>query len=82
MKRFTQFARHPSSLLHETGIGHPERVDRMHAIQAELERRGLKKFRPVCYLTDEWGCPDQQPVLGIPFYGWDQAERYRSIFVH
>ena len=31
----------------------------------ELERRGLKKFRPVCYLTDEWGCPDQQPVLGI-----------------
>ena len=34
----------------------------------ELERRGLKRFRPVCYLTDEWGCPDQQPVLGIPFY--------------
>lgn len=34
----------------------------------ELELRGLKKFRPVCYLTDEWGCPDQQPVLGIPFY--------------
>jgi putative zinc-binding metallo-peptidase len=34
----------------------------------ELEHRGLKKFRPVCYLTDEWGCPDQQPVLGIPFY--------------
>ncbi|HEV3376926.1 MAG TPA: histone deacetylase family protein, partial [Thermoleophilaceae bacterium] len=30
---------HPSSLLHETGMGHPERVDRMHAIQAELERR-------------------------------------------
>ena len=34
----------------------------------ELDRRGLRKFRPVCYLTDEWGCPDQQPVLGIPFY--------------
>jgi hypothetical protein len=34
----------------------------------ELDRRGLKKFRPSCYLTDEWGCPDQQPVLGIPFY--------------
>ncbi|MSO82733.1 MAG: hypothetical protein EXQ53_05505 [Acidobacteria bacterium] len=34
----------------------------------EIERRGLKKFRPVCYLTDEWGCPDQQPVLGVPFY--------------
>jgi hypothetical protein len=34
----------------------------------ELERRGLHRFRPVCYLTDEWGCPDMQPVLGIPFY--------------
>src|SRR4029079_12831493 len=34
----------------------------------ELERRGLKKFRPVCYLTDEWGCPDMQPILGIPLY--------------
>ena len=31
----------------------------------ELERRGLKKFRPVCYLTDEWGCPDRQPVLQL-----------------
>jgi acetoin utilization deacetylase AcuC-like enzyme len=29
---------HPSSLLHETGMGHPERVDRMHAIRAELDR--------------------------------------------
>jgi len=37
-------------------------------LYAELERRGFRKFRPVCYLTDEWGCPDQQPVLGIPFY--------------
>ncbi len=34
----------------------------------ELERKGLKHFRPVCYLTDEWGCPDGQPVIGIPFY--------------
>ena len=34
----------------------------------EIDRRGLKRFRPTCYLTDEWGCPDQQPVLGIPFY--------------
>ena len=34
----------------------------------ELEGRGLARFRPTCYLTDEWGCPDQQPVLGIPFY--------------
>jgi hypothetical protein len=40
----------------------------VHELYRELDRRGLKKFRPVCYLTDEWGCPDQQPVLGIPFY--------------
>jgi hypothetical protein len=41
----------------------------------ELDRRGLKAFRPVCYLTDEWGCPDQQPVLGIPFYLADPTLR-------
>ena len=41
----------------------------------ELDRRGLKTFRPVCYLTDEWGCPDQQPVLGIPFYLADPTLR-------
>jgi Putative zinc-binding metallo-peptidase len=40
----------------------------VHQLYHELERRGFRKFRPVCYLTDEWGCPDQQPVLGIPFY--------------
>ncbi len=34
----------------------------------ELERKGLQHFRPVCYLSDEWGCPDQHPVIGIPFY--------------
>ncbi|OGT95470.1 MAG: hypothetical protein A3I79_01600, partial [Gemmatimonadetes bacterium RIFCSPLOWO2_02_FULL_71_11] len=30
--------------------------------------KGLKHFRPACYLTDEWGCPNEQPVVGIPFY--------------
>lgn len=34
----------------------------------ELERKGLKKFRPICYLSDEWGCPSGEPVIGIPFY--------------
>jgi hypothetical protein len=34
----------------------------------ELEAKGLHKFRPVCYLTDEWGCPSGEPVIGIPFY--------------
>ncbi len=37
-------------------------------LHRELERKGLRAFRPVCYLTDEWGCPDGQPVIGIPFY--------------
>ena len=34
----------------------------------ELEARGLHRFRPPCYLTDEWGCPSEEPVIGIPFY--------------
>ena len=33
----------------------------------ELERVGIH-FRPRCYLADEWGCPDNVPVIGIPFY--------------
>jgi acetoin utilization deacetylase AcuC-like enzyme len=33
------FFSHPSSLEHDTGRGHPERVARMQAIEAELERR-------------------------------------------
>ncbi|MFQ5828457.1 MAG: putative zinc-binding metallopeptidase [Candidatus Methylomirabilia bacterium] len=34
----------------------------------ELERKGLKHFRPPCYLTDEWGCPSGEPIIGIPLY--------------
>jgi hypothetical protein len=34
----------------------------------ELDAKGLTKFRPLCYLTDEWGCPSGEPVIGIPFY--------------
>jgi acetoin utilization deacetylase AcuC-like enzyme len=33
------FFSHPSSLAHDTGFGHPERPDRIRAIEAELERR-------------------------------------------
>jgi acetoin utilization deacetylase AcuC-like enzyme len=33
------FFHHPASLDHDTGPGHPERADRVHAIEAELERR-------------------------------------------
>ncbi len=40
----------------------------VHQLCRELDRKGLRRFRPRCYLTDEWGCPDQEPVIGIPFY--------------
>jgi acetoin utilization deacetylase AcuC-like enzyme len=33
------FFRHASSLDHDTGFGHPERADRIRAIEAELEER-------------------------------------------
>ena len=34
----------------------------------ELDAKGLHRFRPRCYLSDEWGCPSGEPVIGIPFY--------------
>jgi hypothetical protein len=34
----------------------------------ELKAKGLEHFRPAFYLTDEWGCPSEQPVIGVPFY--------------
>jgi len=40
----------------------------VHVLYREIERKGLKHFRPVCYLTDEWGCPSGEPVVGVPFY--------------
>ncbi|MGH9458406.1 MAG: putative zinc-binding metallopeptidase [Thermoanaerobaculia bacterium] len=37
-------------------------------LYVELDRKGLKEFRPHFYLTDQWGCPDEEPVIGVPFY--------------
>jgi hypothetical protein len=37
-------------------------------LYAELEAKGLRHFRPHCYLSDEWGSPSGEPVIGIPFY--------------
>jgi hypothetical protein len=37
-------------------------------LYGELEANGLLKFRPRTYLTDEWGCPSGEPIIGIPFY--------------
>jgi hypothetical protein len=41
-----------------------ERVAQLHR---ELEAKGIL-FRPDCYLADEWLTPEDDPVIGIPFY--------------
>jgi hypothetical protein len=33
----------------------------------ELEQAGIS-FKPRVYLSDEWGCPQNVPVIAIPFY--------------
>ncbi|HWK30698.1 MAG TPA: hypothetical protein VNR20_01320 [Terriglobales bacterium] len=40
----------------------------VHQLYRELDQKGLRKFRPLVYLSDEWGCPSEEPVIGIPFY--------------
>ena len=37
----------------------------------ELERAGLR-YRPAVYLSDQWGCPDGTPLIGVPFYLADE----------
>jgi hypothetical protein len=39
-------------------------VQRMYS---ELAAAGIE-FRPACYVSNEWGCPDGLPLIGIPFY--------------
>jgi hypothetical protein len=36
-------------------------------LYAELEARGVA-FHPPVYLSDQWGCPDGIPLIGVPFY--------------
>ena len=36
-------------------------------LYAELDARGLA-LRPPVYLSDQWGCPDGTPLIGVPFY--------------
>jgi hypothetical protein len=44
------------------------KVERMvEALYQDLASAGVA-FRPPCYLSDEWGCPDGKPIIGIPFY--------------
>ena len=44
------------------------RVERLvDTLYAELQARGIS-FRPTVYLSDQWGCPDGTPLIGVPFY--------------
>ena len=36
-------------------------------LHKELTEKKIN-FKPKCYLTDEWLCPDDEPIIGIPFY--------------
>jgi hypothetical protein len=44
------------------------RVERLvERLYDEMHERGLV-FRPTVYLSDQWGCPDGTPIIGVPFY--------------
>ena len=51
----------------------PLRVEATHLeeliiqLYKELEMAGIL-FKPKTYLSDDWGCPNEVPVIGIPFY--------------
>jgi hypothetical protein len=50
-------------------------------LYAELQAKGLV-FRPPVYLTDEWGCPSEVPIIGVPFFHADpRLERIEREFV-
>lgn len=55
------------------------RVERLVAqLYAELAAHGVS-FRPPVYLSDQWGCPDGTPLIGVPFYLADaRLERLES----
>lgn len=48
------------------------RVERLASeLYRELEVRGIN-FHPPVYLSDQWGCPDGTPLIGVPFYLADE----------
>ena len=48
------------------------RVERLvQQLHDELQRAGLR-YRPAVYLSDQWGCPDGTPLIGVPFYLADE----------
>jgi hypothetical protein len=55
------------------------RVERLaETLYAELAAKSVS-FRPPVYLSDQWGCPDGIPLIGVPFYLVDsRLERIES----
>jgi len=55
----------------------------VNQLYRELEQKKLLKFNPACYLSDEWGCPSGEPVIGIPFIwricNWPNWKRKSTI---
>jgi hypothetical protein len=48
------------------------RVERLvAALYAELAAKSIA-YRPTVYLSDQWGCPDGTPLIGVPFYLVDE----------
>ena len=41
--------------------------DCVQQLYTELEAKGIR-FKPKCYLADEWLAPDNEPVIGIAFF--------------
>lgn len=39
----------------------------INKLYAEIDNKGIK-FKPACYLADEWLTPEQEPLVGIPFF--------------
>ncbi|GAC1648525.1 MAG: putative zinc-binding metallopeptidase [Gemmatimonadaceae bacterium] len=51
---------------------HGSPVERMvQQLYAELAAKDLS-LRPPVYLSDEWGCPEGTPLIGVPFYLADE----------
>lgn len=48
------------------------RVERLvEQLYAELDAKDVA-FHPPVYLSDQWGCPDGTPLIGVPFYLVDE----------
>ena len=71
-----------SKSIADLGLAIPgTRVERMVSqLYDELDAKGVR-FHPPVYLSDQWGCPDGTPLIGVPFYLADpRLERIEDDF--